>query len=42
MFTLQAWLDGSNIWYGMGSDFFLFLGLYWSYKLYKKKKAEEE
>jgi hypothetical protein len=41
MFTLEAWLTDHNIWYGVGSDFFLFLGLYWSFKAYKKAKAKE-
>lgn len=41
MFTLQAWFYESNIWHGMGSDLFLFLGLYWSFKIHKKEKAEE-
>ena len=41
MFTLEAWLTDHNIWYGLGSDFFLFLGLYWAFKLYRKEKAKE-
>jgi len=41
VFTLEAWLTDHNVWYGLGSDFFLFLGLYFAYKKMKEEKNED-
>jgi hypothetical protein len=36
MFTFQAWYDGTNLLYGLGSDLIFGFGIYLAYKKVNK------